>query len=170
MGSTIFLQEMAGQTHPQPFWPLNMSDGTLRALGILTALFQGGNDHRATLVGIEEPETGLHPSAFATLREALQRASARKQVLITSHSPELLDDPELSPDTLLSVASEGGETRIAAVDSASRKMLEEHLFTAGELLRLDQIGLDETPLAAQGSRQPDLFDDRLVAVEPSGAK
>jgi|GEM_PF-4134938 len=52
--------------------------------------------------------------------------------------------------------------RIAAVDSASRKMLEERLFTAGELLRLDQIGLDETPLAAQGSRQPELFDDGLI--------
>jgi len=96
------------------------------------------------------------------LREALQRASVQKQVLITSYSPDLLDDPELSPDTLLAVVSDGGETRIAAVDSTSRKMLEERLFTAGKLLRLDQIGLDETPLAAQGSRQPELFDDGLI--------
>jgi|GEM_PF-5789266 len=66
---------MAGQTHPWRFWAQNMSDGTLRALGILTALFQGSNNHRATLIGIEEPETGLHPSAFVVLREALQRAS-----------------------------------------------------------------------------------------------
>jgi len=166
-----FLQEeMTGQTRSWHFWAQNMSDGTLRALGILTALFQGSNDHRATLVGIEEPETGLHPSAFAALREALQRASLHNQVLVTSHSPDLLDDPELSADALLSVDSEEGETRIAAVDSASQKMLEQRLFTAGELLRLDQVGLDETSLAAQGKRQPDLFEDRLVTVEPSGAK
>jgi len=36
--------------------------------------------------------------------------------------------------------------------------------------RLGQVGLDETSLAAQGKRQPDLFEDRLVTVEPSGAK
>lgn len=165
METLEFRQEMAGSTHPWRFLAQNMSDGTLRAFGILTALFQVNGYSRATLIGIEEPETALHPGAFAALREALQRASEQKQVLITSHSPELLDDPELSVDALLAVVSEGGETQIAPVDPASRKMLEEQLFTAGELFRLNQLGLDRDALEAQRARQTDLFAERSAIGE-----
>lgn len=59
--------------------------------------FQGNRDHRASLIiGIEEPETAFHPGAFAALRKALERASERKKVLITRHSPELLDEPKIT--------------------------------------------------------------------------
>jgi len=133
-----------------------MSDGTLRALGILTALFQG--DHEPSrLVGIEEPETALHPGAFAALREALKRAAEQRQVLITSHSPDLLDDGDLSADALLAVVADEGETRIAPADSASRELLQDHLFTAGELLRLNQLVPDTEVLSRQSERQLDLF-------------
>jgi hypothetical protein len=108
------------------------------------------------LIGIEEPETALHPGAFAALREALRRAAKQKQVLISSHSPELLDDAELPVDALLAVVSQSGETRVAPVDSASRRMLEERLFTAGELLRLNQLSPDRELLAARDGRQPDV--------------
>jgi len=161
METLEFRQEMAGSSHPWRFLAQNMSDGTLRTFGILTALFQGDSEHRATLIGIEEPETALHPGAFAALRDALRRASEQKQVLITSHSPELLDDSELPVDALLAVVSEVGETRIAPVDSASRRVLEERLFTAGELLRLNQLGPDRELLAARDGRQPDLFAESL---------
>lgn len=83
-----------------------MSDGTLRALGILAALFQGNPDYAPTLIGIEEPETALHPAASSALREALNRASQETQIIVTSHSPDLLDDLQLSADSLLSVVSE----------------------------------------------------------------
>jgi hypothetical protein len=113
------------------------------------------------LIGIEEPETALHPGAFAALREALRRAAEQKQVLITSHSAELLDDPELPVGALLAVVSEAGETRIAAVDSASSRMLEDRLFTAGELLRLNQLAPDQGFLAARDRLQMGLFAERL---------
>lgn len=161
METLEFRQEMAGSPNPWRFLAQNMSDGTLRTFAILVALFQGDSERRATLIGIEEPETALHPGAFAALREALRRAAEQKQVLITSHSPELLDDSELPVDALLAVVSESGETRIAPIDSASRRMLEERLFTSGELLRLNQLGLDRELLAEQGGRQMDLFAERL---------
>ena len=159
METLEFRQDMAGAKHPWRFLAQNMSDGTLRALGVLTALFQGNRDDAPTVIGIEEPETALHPAASAALREALQRASEKTQVIVTSHSPDLLDDVSLSADALLAVVSIAGETRIAPLDEASRSALRDQLFTAGELLRLNQLAPDAEVLAAEDRRQADLFGD-----------
>lgn len=53
METVEFRQEMAGSKHPWRFLAQNMSDGTLRALGVLVALFQGNRDYAPTLVGID---------------------------------------------------------------------------------------------------------------------
>lgn len=159
METIEFRQDMAGSKYPWRFLAQNMSDGTLRALGILVALFQGNRDYSPSLVGIEEPETALHPAASAAVREALTRASQETQVIVTSHSPDLLDDREISTDAFLSVISEGGETRIGPLDEASREAMLKQLFSAGELLRLNQLAPDRDHLAAQEQRQADLFGD-----------
>lgn len=155
--SLEFRQDMAGSRHPWRFMAQQMSDGTLRALGVLTAIFQGNLDYAPTLIGIEEPETALHPAAASALREALIRAAERTQIIVTSHSPDLLDDDSLSADSLLSVESQEGETRIAPLDQASREAMRTHLFSAGELLRMNQLAPDPEILARQASRQGDLF-------------
>lgn len=159
METLEFRQDMAGSKHPWRFLAQNMSDGTLRALGILVALFQVNRDYSPSLVGLEEPETALHPAASAALREALMQASQQTQVIVTSHSPDLLDDRGISTDALLSVVSEGGETCIAPLDEASRDAMRQQLFSAGELLRLNQLAPDRDHLAAQEQRQADLFGD-----------
>ena len=159
METLEFRQDMAGAKHPWRFFAQNMSDGTLRALGILIALFQGNRDYSPTLVGIEEPETALHPAASAALREALARAARHTQVIVTSHSPDLLDDRDIPTDAVMSVVSEGGETHIAPLDEASREAIRQHLFSAGELLRLNQLAPDRQFLADQQRRQADLFGD-----------
>lgn len=157
METLEFRQDMAGSAHPWKFFAQNMSDGTLRALGVLTALFQGNPDYAPTLVCIEEPETALHPAASAALREALNRAGQHTQVIVTSHSPDLLDDPNLDVDSLLAVVSHGGETQIAPLDEGSRASMRDHLFSAGELLRLNQLAPDPAALKARSQPQPDLF-------------
>jgi predicted ATPase len=159
METLEFRQDMAGSKHPWRFMAQNMSDGTLRALGVLTALFQGNQDYAPSLVGIEEPETALHPAASAALREALARASEHTQVIVTSHSPDLLDDRDLSADSLLAVVAEGGETRIAPLDEASSEAMRHQLFSAGELLRLNQLAPDANVLAEQEQSQADLFGE-----------
>lgn len=159
METLEFRQDMAGSRHPWRFLAQNMSDGTLRALGVLVALLQGNRDYAPTLVAIEEPETALHPAASSALREALSRASKQTQVIVTSHSPDLLDDRSLSPDSFLAVVSEGGETRIAPLDAASLSVMRDQLFSAGELLRLNQLAPDQNVLAEQQARQTDLFGD-----------
>ena len=152
-----FRQEMAGAKHPWHFPAQNMSDGTLRALGVLTALFQGNRDYAPLVAGIEEPETALHPAASAALREALTKASEDTQVIVTSHSPDLLDDRTIAPEHFLAVVSEGGETNIGPLDEASRSMMRNQLFSAGELLRLNQLAPDKEHLHQQTQHQADLF-------------
>jgi predicted ATPase len=121
-----------------------MSDGTMRALGLLVAMFQSlrpGSPVR--LIGVEEPETGLHPFAVGVLLGALREASTRTQILVTSHSPELLDDKYISDDELLAVVAERGETRLGPIDEAGRSAIKDRLYTAGELLRINQLHLAE---------------------------
>lgn len=152
-----FRQDMKGSKHPWHFPAQNMSDGTLRALGVLTALFQANRDYAPLLIGIEEPETALHPAASAALREALLKASQTTQIIVTSHSPDLLDDRSIDPEHFLAVVSEGGETRIGPLDEASLMVMRSQLFSAGELLRMNQLAPDRENLKAQNQRQAELF-------------
>ncbi len=164
METLEFRQDMAGAKHPWRFLAQNMSDGTLRALGVLTALLQGNIDYSPTLIGIEEPETALHPAASSALREALVRASDKTQVLVTSHSPDLLDDRSIDADAVLAVVSDAGETKIALLDDASRQVMRDHLFSAGELLRMDQLAPDRESIERQEKAAThDLFDEMASA-------
>ena len=136
----VFTQK-AARTETQRFLANNMSDGTLRAFGILVALFQGNSDLKkhVMLVGIEEPEGALHPAAAGVLLDALREAADKTQIIITSHSPDLLDDKDLDPESILAVEARDGITVIADIDEAGRSVLHDRLYTTGELLRIDQL-------------------------------
>ena len=137
----VFTQNVTRSEDPQRFLANNMSDGTLRALGILVALFQGNYDpkKRVLLVGIEEPEIALHPAAAGVLLDALREAADNTQIIITSHSPDLLDDKDLDPESILAVEAHNGTTTIAGVDETGKSALHDRLYTTGELLRLNQL-------------------------------
>ena len=137
----MFTQNVTRSEDPQRFLANNMSDGTLRALGILVALFQGNYDpkKRVLLVGIEEPESALHPAAAGVLLDALREAADKTQIIITSHSPDLLDDKDLDPESILAVEARDGITVIADIDEAGRSAVRDRLYTTGELLRIDQL-------------------------------
>ena len=62
-------------------------------------------------------------------------AAGHAQILVTSHSPDLLDNNEISADSIVAVVVEHGETRIGPLDEVGRSALRERLYTAGELLR-----------------------------------
>ncbi len=158
METLEFRQDTAGAKHPWRFNANSMSDGTLRALGILVALFQGGEGAQPSVVGIEEPEVALHPAAASVVRDALSRASSRCQVIVTSHSPELLDDKSVDVDSLLAVSVDDGATLIAPLDDASRESVRRGLFTPGELLVLNQLSPDPKHRVEPESRQMKLFE------------
>ncbi len=155
-----FRQQVAGLKDPWRFLAANMSDGTVRALGILVALFQSGNGAgpRVPLVGIEEPEIALHPAAAGLLHDGLKEASRNTQVIVTSHSGDLLDDERLDPSSILAVYAEEGSTHIAPLDRAGRAALQGRPYTPGELLRMDQLRPDPESSPKQVDKQVRLFD------------
>jgi predicted ATPase len=156
-----FRQAVKGQKHPWTFLASSMSDGTLRALGVLVAIFQNLKlaNVSPNLIGLEEPEMALHPGASAVLLAALREASTRSQIIVTSHSPDLLDNEDIDPDSLFAVDNTDGVTRIGGIDESGRQMLRERLFTPGELLRQNQIAADPSALRdVTDERQLNLFD------------
>lgn len=144
-----FRQNVAGDKNPWSFLANNMSDGTLRVLGILVALFQGDQNaqKRVPLVGIEEPEIALHPAAAGVLLDGLRDAAEKTQIIVTSHSPDLLDDKDLDVESILAVEAPNGNTKITPVDDASRSVIHDKLYTTGELLRLNQLRSDPTQVS-----------------------
>jgi len=157
--SLEFRQLVGSNSTPWRFPADNMSDGTLRALGVLVALFQPSisKEKAVPLIGIEEPEVALHPGAAAVLRTALREASQHRQVLITSHSPDLLDDKEIPQDAIHAVTNRAGETLLSPIDEASRSAVRDRLYTAGELLRLNQLDADEAYTDRLPPTQLELF-------------
>ena len=151
-----FRQGMEGAKHPWRFFAASMSDGTLRALGTLVAVMQlVERKEPVRLVGIEEPETALHPAAAGALMDALREASVRTQILVTTHSPDLVDQVNPEKDRLLAVQVAQGTTEIGPVDPASREAIRRHLYSPGELLRMNQLQVDPSDLEHQ--RQKNLF-------------
>ena len=125
-----------------------MSDGTLRALAVLTALLQRGDNH-PSVIGIEEPETALHPAAAGVLWDALMDGSEREQVLVTTQSPDLLDRKDVPLDAILAVDMQAGKTEIGPVYESSRQLLQERLTTPGELLRQGRLSPTEQVMYPQ---------------------
>ncbi len=114
------------------------SDGTLRLLALFTALFQ---QPARTLVGIEEPELNVHPGALAVLGDAMRLASRNTQILVTSHSPELL--AEFPPEVFRIVEMVDGATRVGGMAEHQREAIRERLFTPGELLVMEGLQREE---------------------------
>jgi Fe-S cluster assembly ATPase SufC len=104
-----------------PLRPENISDGTLRLLAIVTALYSGGS-----LVVLEEPENHVHPHLLEALVDMAR--SSPSQVVVTTHSTHILDYVE--PGEVYLVYKDGLETKVRRLTESSsidevRRFLEE---------------------------------------------
>ncbi len=85
-GRYYFVQKEPGlayQVHQ-----VGASTGTLRILALMTALFE---EKGQSIIAIEEPENNIHPAALADFVQFLVDARHRAQIVITTHSPILLN-------------------------------------------------------------------------------
>ncbi len=127
----------------------SMSDGTLRALGLLIAAYQ----HPApTVLLIEEPEATIHAGAVGVVHDILRAASQKVQVVVTTHSPDLLDAKWIQDSNLRMVTWHEGATHVTPVSDASRRVLREHMLGAGELLRSNALSAPPLSSDMDGSR------------------
>jgi hypothetical protein len=153
--SLKFTQEW-GEGKRLDFDAFSMSDGLLRALGLVLAVYQ---PNQPSVIVIEEPEASIHPGALGVILDLLRHASKRMQVLVTTHSPDVLDAGWMREDMLRMVTLDNGVTRVGGLSEFSLKALREHLMGAGELLRSNSLEPEPLPLFDRlDSRQVSLFE------------
>jgi predicted ATPase len=122
------------------------SEGFRRYLAHLVALYQVPSKY---LLAFEEPEKGLYPGAMGLLAEEFKECSetGRGQVLLTTHSPQLLDAVDV--DGIRVVDMERYATKIGPISQEQLEAVKDQLESAGELLTIDPARL-ATPAAIKG--------------------
>jgi type I restriction enzyme M protein len=129
----VFTQDQGPQRRPE-FASTEMSDGALRALAVVVAATQMTKNE---LLVIEEPEVNLHPGAADVVYDVLHRASERGAVLLTTHSPELLD--RAGTDQILVCEYVDGVTLVGPLSEQQRSIVRDGLFSTAELMRSEEL-------------------------------
>ncbi|GAB4247487.1 AAA family ATPase [Deferrisoma sp.] len=140
-------RKVKGEKSKRWFEAAQQSDGTLRVAGILTALLQ---EPRLPVIGVEEPELTVHPGALPLIYDYLRQASEVSQVLVTTHSPHLLDllDPER--DVIYLVQAVEGKTEVRRLSEKELEPVRTSLFRLGDLFLTGALQLDLFEDAASG--------------------
>jgi predicted ATPase len=111
----------------------HFSDGTLRLLGLLWALLEGN----APLL-LEEPELSLHAAVVRFIPAMMVRTGRKssRQVLVSTHSADLLSDPSIALEEVVLLEPSGDGTRaiLAAQNLQIRALLEGGLTVADAVL------------------------------------
>ena len=118
---------------------MGVSSGTLRMLALMTALY---GEQDANLLGIEEPENYVHPSALSAFVEHTRNSQGRVQFMVTTHSPlllDLLDDPKV---VYTVQRGDGTGTKVNGETNPEgvRKALDESGFSLGEYYQTKGFG------------------------------
>lgn len=130
-------QEWINSEHKRmKFESYNLSDGTLRSLGLLLSVFQSVCP---SVLVIEEPEATIHPGALGAILDLLNYAKDYMQVIVTTHSPDILDAKWIKDNHLKIVNWEDGVTRVDPVSEEVRGIIKDHLMSAGELMRSNAL-------------------------------
>jgi predicted ATPase len=116
------------------------SDGTLRILAILLALYQ---DPPRSLLTFEEPELFIHPGAMAALWEEFEDRVDFSQIILTTHSPDLLD--MCDAEQLRVVEKIKGVTYIGSLEEPQKRIIQKRLATAGQLLQEEGLHRNVEP-------------------------
>ncbi len=112
-----------------------LSDGTLRYLSLLAVLCHP----TPPLVAIEEPELGLHPDALPTLAKLLREAGERTHLVVTTHSPILVEAFNDTPESVLVCERDDDGTSIYRLESDDLGQWL-HKYSLGQLWMRGDLG------------------------------
>lgn len=98
------------------FGPSQLSDGSLRAMALLTALLRP-KDELPQLMILDEPELGLHPYAISILADLMHQVSHDCQILVSTQSTALLDHFDAAD--VIVADRQGGESQFRRLDEAA---------------------------------------------------
>lgn len=131
----------------QPVLSRFASDGTMKMLAYLTLLY---DPEPPRFIGIEEPENFLHPRLLPELAEECRTAAERSQLLITSHSPFLLNAMRAEEVRVLYRDEQGFTQAIRACDIQGIPEFMQAGASLGHLWMEGHFGLGD-PLVNQGA-------------------
>lgn len=121
----------------EPFRLDELSDGTVRMLCWATIL----RSHKLpSLIVIEGPEVGIHPAWLKVLAEWIKLASERTQVIITTHSPDLLDCFTDRLENVYVFNQKQGDPHHFVIDKLSRDRFQSLLDEGWELGDIYRVG------------------------------
>ena len=123
-----------------PFYQQDMSDGTLKMLAYLLLM---EDPDPAPLIGIEEPENGLHHQLLSALAQEFKEYAEKShgpQLLITTHAPNFVD--ALTPEEvwILDKAEDGYSSLVRAADIRGVRELYGEGLPMGSLWFSDHFG------------------------------
>ena len=128
------MRGVTGDERTHVFSVNQMSDGTLRILGILLALYQ---DPGPSVIALEEPELTVHPGVLQLVSDAIIEVSQSSQILVTTHSPELIE--HFDPTNIIAVELEQEVTTARRLRSTQVDAVKSKLFTLGELMTVEGL-------------------------------
>jgi predicted ATPase len=136
----LFLEFFA-EGYTEPFFQQDMSDGTLKMLAYMLLM---EDPSPASLIGIEEPENGLHHQLLVHLAQELKEFAMMErgpQVLVTTHSPHFVD--ALTPEEvwILDKGKDGYSTLVRAADIDSIQSLYDEGIPMGSLWFSNHFGV-----------------------------
>ncbi len=131
----------------QPVLSRFASDGTMKLLAYLTVLY---DPEPPRFIGIEEPENFLHPKLLPELAEECRAAAERSQLLITSHSPFLLNAMRPEEVRILYRDEQGYTQAVRAIDIQGISEFMREGASLGYLWMEGHFGLGD-PLSNQGA-------------------
>jgi predicted ATPase len=116
--------------------PHQISDGSLRAMALITLFLQPKDDWPDLLI-VDEPELGLHPYALALVAGLIRAASVQTQILVTTQSTAFLD--HFSAGEIIVIEAVRGTSVFRRLDPGPLKdWLDE--YSIGELWQKNVIG------------------------------
>lgn len=124
----------------ESFAASELSDGILRFLMLATLLLL---PEPPALIAIDEPEIGLHPKLLPYLGGLLKQASAHTQIIVSTHSPQLLSAEAIELQDIVLVERRDGATVMQRADS--QHGLERWLdrYTLGQLWTMGRLEIAE---------------------------
>ena len=128
----------------------SLSDGSLRFIALATVLLQPAKLRPSVLL-IDEPELGLHPSAITLLASLVKQASVETQIVLATQSSLLVDC--FGPDDVLVADRVDGATELRRLDAQKLEPWLED-YSLGQLWRKNELGGRPAPERRIGRREP----------------
>jgi len=84
-----------------------LSDGTINIIALIVALYFERKSSARSLTIIEEPERNIHPHLISEVIDMMKDASSKKQIIVTTHNPEVIKHAGIENILLVSRDKEG---------------------------------------------------------------